>query len=353
MPDINRVLSSSSQYKQAFEEGLRKILQQKTAGTFILACANLFQHPEFLRHNKALLEEVYTYIKEQYQACEREGRQPDDAADDISVMNSLIGIGLQNLQDVEYRAINSSEASLLLNYNQLRSFRPARMSKTENIQLDIPFSPDGFHFNKLFLEKEIFAEGMIQGKQLSLLYNKFPFIDYHALMVVDKAQHQNQLLTEDFLNYIAGLQSSVQQHCPEFVVAYNSLGAGASVNHLHFHAYLESTPLPIFSDRFIHNGGNQPYPATCQLFNSVSNAWQVIQSYHDSNTPYNLLFKDRKVYCLPRKLPRKEFKGIDAAAYGWSNMAGLINVENKKMLAEITVAQLTESLIEVSADNRE
>lgn len=348
MPDVNQVFSSAHHYQQAFAEGLTHILEHKTAGTFILSCANLFQHPALMKNNKAHLREIFIYIKEYYQACQREGKQPDDAVDDIAVMNNLIDIGLDNLEAVQYREIETEEASFLLNYNQLRSFRPARMSKNTHIQLDTAFDPQGFHFNKPFLEKEIFAQGEIQGRQLSLLYNKFPFVDYHALLVVDKAQHHNQLLTAAYLDYIAVLQASTQQQLPGFVVAYNSLGAGASVNHLHFHAYLEKTPLPIFSQKFVHNGGDKTYPATCQVFHNPESAWQAIHSLHQHNIPYNLVLKDQCIYCLPRKVPQTTCNEIDVAGYGWSNMAGLMNLD-KKLFAQISGDSLTASLKAASA----
>lgn len=354
MSDINLILSSSNHYRQAFEVGLIQILQYKTAGTFILACANFFQHPQLLKSNKALLREIYQHIKEHYQACLRDGWQPDDAPDDIAVMNSLMDIGLDNLEAVDYRKVNYNGVNYLLNYNQLRSFRPARMSKAENIQLNSPFNTEGFHFNKPFLEKEIFAEGVIDGKQVSLLYNKFPFIDYHALLVVDKTRQIKQYLTQDALDYIVNLQNHVQQNCPGFVIAYNSLGAGASVNHLHFHTYLESTPLAIFSSLFMHNGGDRPYPAYCQVFTSTKDAWKMIESLHDNNTPYNLLIKDNLIYCLPRKLmagntTNVEMDVIDTSVFGWSQMAGLINVDNSKLLTGISANRIISALERVSS----
>ena len=268
-------------------------------------------------------------------------------------MNSLIHIGLENLEAVEYRKVDGGGVDYLLNYNQLRSFRPARMSKTDNIQLDMPFNSEGFHFAKQFLEKEIFAEDEIDGKQLSLLYNKFPFIDYHALLVVDKAKHNNQYLTQKYLDYIINLQTRTQQQCPDFVITYNSLGAGASVNHLHFHTYLENTPLTIFSAQFTHNGGEQPYPATCRVFSNSNEAWQTIDTLHNNNTPYNLLIKDNKIYCLPRtflpkKVPGNEFTGVNASLFGWADMAGLINVDNRKLLTELSAAKIILSLESVS-----
>ena len=52
MLNINKVLSSTDSYKQAFEKGLTGILENRTAGTFILACANIFQHPELFKKIK-------------------------------------------------------------------------------------------------------------------------------------------------------------------------------------------------------------------------------------------------------------------------------------------------------------
>lgn len=358
MPDIKPILTSSSHFKQAFEEGLIHILQYKTAGTFILACANLFQHTEILHKNKPQLEGVYNHIKDHYQACRHESRQPDDADDDIAVMDSLIEIGLENLEAVEIRRVNNSGVDYLLNYNQLRSFRPARMSKVENIQLDKPFNPEGFHFDQAFLEKEIFAEGQFNGKQISLLYNKFPFIDHHALLLVDKSKHNNQKLTQEYLDYIFNLQAHSQQQCHEYVITYNSLGAGASVNHLHFHVYLEDTPLAVFSSRYIHNGGKLSYPATCLVFTSSKQAWQTIDTLHSKNTPYNLLIKDNRIYCLPRNNPTKKsdgktLTGIDNSLFGWADMSGLLNVNNRKVLSEISTEQITSSLNSASSATSE
>ncbi|MDH5182031.1 MAG: hypothetical protein OEY07_20400 [Gammaproteobacteria bacterium] len=348
MPDIHHVLSSSADYKQAFEAGLTQILQHKTAGTFILACANLFQHPELLQQNQSFLGKVYEHIETHYRACLRDNQQPGDAPDDIAVMYKLIEIGLDNLAAVEYQKSTDGNADYLLNYNQLRSFRPARMSKSDNIQLAVPFNENGFHFDKPFLKKEIFAEGEMEGNRLSLLYNKFPFIHYHALLVADKAAHLPQYLTRPYLEYITRLQIRTQQQCPEFVVTYNSLGAGASVNHLHFHTWLETLPLPIFSPHFKHNGGNRAYPAACQVLHNADEAWQAIEVLHNNNTPYNLIFKDKKIYCLPRKNPAEEITGFDLGMFGWSQLAGLINVESRELLTAITADKIKTALKAVS-----
>lgn len=349
MLEINQLLSCSESYKQAFVEGLIDILNNKTAGTFILACANIFQHPELLTTTSERLDECYNNIKTRYQQCADNNQQPDDA-DDIAVMNRIISIGFHNLQPLQSKQINKNSVPYRVNFNQLRSLRPARMSSLKKISLNTPFNPDGFHFDKAFLKKEMFAEGDYKGHKISLLYNKFPFIDYHALLVVDKKQLHNQFLTKKYLDYIFQLQATTEPDIPELVTAYNSIGAGASVNHLHFQLFLESRPLAIFSSSVVHNGGTETYPANCQVFNSTEKCWQYLQRLHDTNTPYNLLFKNRTLFCLPRKIPSRELAQFNIASYGWSEMAGIFTLNNLTDFEQTTIDTLLETIQAVSAE---
>ena len=350
MLSITQVLSSTDRYKQAFAEGLTDILQARTAGTFILACANIFQHPELLEKNKNHLREVYAGIEEYYLTCSSNNQQPDDSADDISVMNKIITIGFDKLEQLQNRHIETDVMTFQVSFNQLRSFRPARMSTVKDICLNTGFKQDGFHFNKAFLKKEMFAEGEYLGRQVSLLYNKFPFVKYHALLVVDKAHHINQYLSQEHLAYIVQLQTNAQEQTPELVITYNSLGAGASVNHLHFQVFLETDPLSLFSPRLVHNGGRAPYPASCNVFTDTENCWRYIQTLHTANVPYNLLFKNKKIYCLPRKMVHKEFSEIEVSTFGWSEMAGAFTINNKDVFKQVTADKLIDTIKAVTED---
>ncbi len=344
MLSISEALSSSEHYKSAFETGLSRILQNRTAGTFILACANIFQHPDLLDKNIKLLEEVYSYINEYYRSCSNKNLPPTDSADDISVMNKIISIGFKNLEPLHSRQIDFGPTTFQLNFNQLRSFRPARMSTVKDVRLNTAFNQDGFHFDKAFLDKEMFAEGEFGGRHISLLYNKFPFVKYHALLVVDKALRSNQYLSEEYLNYVIQLQTTAQLQTPELVITYNSLGAGASVNHLHFQVFLECQALPVFSSTLVHNGGSEQYPISCCVYTDAAKCWYDIQKLHTDNVPYNLLFKDQKIYCFPRKLSHQEFQDIDVSTYGWSEMAGAFTVTDMDVFKKMTAEKLIETI---------
>ena len=348
MPDLETILSSPDFYKQAFEQGLVNIIKNQTAGTFILACANIFQQPELLKKNKMLLRDCYKQIKNDYKI--RKQQPPTDADDDVMVMNQIISVGFDNLQPLKTRQPEKNGHQYQLNLNQLRSFRPARMSAQKNIRLNTAFNPNGFHFDKAFLKKEIFAEGAYQGKQISLLYNKFPFVNYHALLVVDKNLQHNQFLTKEYLDYIFCLQTDNEIKIPEWVTAYNSLGAGASINHLHFQVFLQSQPLALFSSHLTHNGGTESWPAYCCVFNTTEACWHYLQQLHAHNIPYNLLVKYKKIFCLPRKPATQTYATFNVASYGWSEMAGIFTFSDNNIFTQATPALLEETLRSVSSD---
>lgn len=349
MSDISKTFSSPQGYMQSFEKGIIDILQTKTAGTFILACANIFQHSEFQERSKSLLTETYDHITKYYRNCFEQGKEPDDSKDDILVMNKIIDIGFHNIEPLLTRTLASKHGDFQLIFNQLRSLRPARMSKIKDINLDMQFNESGFHFDKPFLKKEIFAEGELKGRNVSLLYNKFPFIDYHALLVIDKDLHNQQYLPQDYLEYIIELEDDIQKKIPNIAITYNSLGAGASVNHLHFQVFLETDQLAIFSDSFTHNGGSVQYPANCIVFSNKDDSWNYIQKLHDENRPYNLIFKNQKVYCLPRNTTFNEIPGLSLSTFGWAEMAGFFTVNDKDVFHNITTDKLIDSIRSLSA----
>jgi hypothetical protein len=55
---------------------------------------------------------------------------------------------------------------------------------------------------------------------------------------------------------------------PDAVVGFNSLGACASVNHLHLHLLVEPAGLPLASGGWTHEGGPLPYPLRVERLGS-------------------------------------------------------------------------------------
>ncbi|OOZ36145.1 hypothetical protein BOW51_08600 [Solemya velesiana gill symbiont] len=97
-------------------------------------------------------------------------------------------------------------------------------------------------------------------------------------------------MTEEDNEYIWHVTRLLGETLPGVGFGYNSYGAGASVNHLHFQMFLRDKPLPVAHERWQHNGGGEVYPAQCYRFDSPDTAWKILAALHQVETTYNLVY---------------------------------------------------------------
>ncbi|ESW18502.1 hypothetical protein PHAVU_006G046700 [Phaseolus vulgaris] len=131
----------------------------------------------------------------------------------------------------------------------------------------------------------------------------------------------------DHESFLLALQMAVEAGNPYFRLGYNSLGAFATINHLHFQAYYLAMPFPIEKapTRKITtlSGGVKVskllhYPVRGLVFegghtlenlaNAVSEACICLQH---NNVPYNVLISDcgRQIFLLPQCYAEKQALG--------------------------------------------
>jgi hypothetical protein len=135
-----------------------------------------------------------------------------------------------------------------------------------------------------------------------------------------------------------------QSGLPGLCLGYNSHGAGASVNHLHFQSFVQSSPLAVQDSRFIHNGGSQPYPVPCQRFTDAAAAWFELDQLHQRNTPYNLVYSQGCLHLIAR-VPQDSPALSDASrGYGWSEMAGAVTLFSREAYEALHAVQFEEEL---------
>ncbi|KAM7002748.1 GDP-D-glucose phosphorylase 1 [Tautogolabrus adspersus] len=133
-----------------------------------------------------------------------------------------------------------------------------RRKPQEILSIQQEFNAKQFNFNKINHEEIIFEmmkdnEGENERGQLHqpckmvVLVNVSPLEFGHCLFVPDPSQCFPQVLTTFAIQ--VGIESVLLSSDPGFRVGFNSLGAFASVNHLHLHGYymdhelkIESTP---------------------------------------------------------------------------------------------------------------
>jgi len=339
MSPLPSPFTSLASLENGFAEGLAAMLEaHRGLGVYILVLANAAYDPPLWAQLAPALAKRHAELAAALTDTLRRGQTLSEPDDDVLVFLKLHAIGFEHLKTMESRRAGPWEVM----FNPIRALRPPRISGMKFEGLLRPFDPAGFHFNKPFLAKEVLWEGELAGKPARLLYNKFPFARLHGLLVPEPMRELPQYLTPELHGWAwhlcahAGLRG--------LRLSYNSYGAGASVNQLHFQSFVQTDPLPVQDARFTHNGGSEPYPLPCRRFAEPADAWFELDRLHEHNTPYNLIYSKNCLHLVAR-LPQDSDK-LSAASrgYGWSEMAGAVTLFSREVFEGLGAAEFEAEL---------
>jgi hypothetical protein len=317
--NLPELFESPAAFQEAFVAGLERQLAEPGLGAFILVLANASFDAAIWPALRAPLGARFAVLSEEVRSALRTGDRLDYPEDDLLVFLKLMAMGIEAIRPTEYRQVGPWE----MQFTPMRALRPTRASGVKTLGSKPPeFNRSGFHFNKPFLQKEVLWQGDLLHRPCRLLYNKFPFAPWHGLLVPEPEREHPQRLTQELHLHAWHVTRALGTRLPGFGLSYNSFGAYASVNHLHFQTYLRSTPLPIEAAGWRHNGGETAYPADCIAFDDALEAWLHLARLHENETPCNLIYVPERLYCLPRR-PQG---GYDLPAWcggqAWYEMAG-------------------------------
>jgi hypothetical protein len=315
------LFSSPEALRGAFAEGLARLVNTEPGlGPFILALNNAVFDPGLFECLRADLERRFANLSSVCRAALREGRDPGEPADDLAVFLRLMAIGWSDLPGVRRRRVGPWEVQ----FNPLRGLRPTRAAGGQPRSNRAPFDPDGFHFNKPFLRREAFWEGSLAGVEVELLYNKFPFVELHSLLVPRRMENTQQFLHPHHHEAAWAMTLALGETLPGLGLGYNSFGAFASVNHLHFQLFLrpDSASLPLADPCWSHNGGALTYPIPCLVWEAPGPAWDAIARLHQAGQSYNLVYVPGRLYCLPRRRQGTYATPAWCRGQAWYELAG-------------------------------
>jgi predicted dehydrogenase/MoaA/NifB/PqqE/SkfB family radical SAM enzyme/guanylate kinase len=202
-----------------------------------------------------------------------------------------------------------------------------RSSKTRSEQkppksLYSPFNASQFNFNKIPPEKRhhIMKLDMPTGT-VDIFININPIHQGHFLMLLDAdAERPQYVETKDILAAAKLLELNKAE---DLKIIYNSRGAFASVNHMHFqgfyHRHGQDGNLPIeqAKKRTINKNASLTvsrligYPARAVVFESSDPMILALESsayikiLQDNNIPHNMLMTKGKVYIMPRQFEKE------------------------------------------------
>lgn len=203
-----------------------------------------------------------------------------------------------------------------------------------------PFDGNKFNFTKVGQEEVLFQfeaseDGEIQffpnapidveNSPSVVAINVSPIEYGHVLLIPRVLECLPQRIDRD--SFLIALHMAAEAGNQYFRLGYNSLGAFATINHLHFQAYYLAVPFPIekaptkkmtsmdngvqISELLnypvrglVFDGGN----AIVDLSNTVSDACICLQ---ENNIPYNVLISDcgKRIFLLPQCYAEKQALG--------------------------------------------
>jgi len=318
-----------TQFKNLFVSKLKNMLSDEELGTYILVLANSLQDDYLKNELQADLKSNFKALKENYYAGTLKATK-----DDLDVFEKLLDMDVDDLPVWKSRA----EGDWLIVFNIMRQLRPARASSQVLNSIIQEFDGDKFHFNKPFLKPEILWEGEYGSKRVRVLYNKFPFSNYHLIIVVSPELNRAQVIDEEMHHFIYSLVQNESEVLPGFGVGFNSLAAGASVNHLHFQGFIRVQDFAIE----VMDENSFPLKASCCI--SAETAWQKIALLMQNDIAFNCLYLKGKCYIVPRvyqgcvSLP----EWLDVA--GWIDVAGVMTVSDNEIFNDLEEVPIVQSL---------
>ncbi|MEW6678910.1 MAG: hypothetical protein AB1421_13395 [Pseudomonadota bacterium] len=330
MPSL---FASPAHLDEGFADGLARMLEVHDGlGVYILVLANAAYDPALWARLRPALALRHARHGETLTNALRAGRRIAEPDDDLLVFLKLMALGFDRVACLEGRACGPWQVL----FNPIRALRPPRASGERIEGLQRPFNPAGFHFNKPFLAKEVLWQGPLAGKDARLLYNKFPFAPLHGLLVPEPQAQRPQWLSPEMLGWAWDATAELGAGLPGFGLAYNSLGAQASVNHLHFQTFMGAPALPLLSPDFRHNGGTTDYPLPCQVATRADEAWLFLDELHQQSMPYNLVYTPGRVHILPRRTQGSLPLPAWSAGLAWSELAGSVTVFSREDFEALT-----------------
>jgi hypothetical protein len=339
-PEPSPPFTSESAFRQAFIAGLRRLAASEQPSALLLALGNVVAAPEAcgeLRHELAARLETCRASLPAWRSA-----PAAETGSDARLLARAVAVGAHQRAAAEERRVGPWRARL----SPLRALRPRRMAERPALGLAVPFDEEGFHFDRPGLEPERFACASLGGSEVTLLYNKFPLGPLNSLLVPAIEQHQPQLLTPRLGEWAWAAAAELGSRLPGALLGYNSLGAYASVNHLHLQLLLEPNGLPILHPRWEHEGagGSDRYPLPVTRLSSARELGSWLEETHEHGQAHNLLLAPGRAYGIRRRQQGTVPVAPWTTGLAFLELAGLVLLDDEAAYRTLGAQQIEHEL---------
>lgn len=245
---------------------------------------------------------------------------------------------------------------------------PARPFTT----VTLPFDDNKFHFCEQesdvtglgFDESEIFWEGVLEGVDLSLIEQKWPYAMSHFLVAPQRKEKRPQIIEQKDLELAIKLVR--QQPVERFRMSCNSLKAGASVNHMHFHAFAvpeglsaveRAKPAVLYNVNGVSVNRIAVYPANTLMFRS-DNAEKLAETAYEYIRQLQILDIAHTSYITPHEIYIFPVNSNFVTSFGntWTyyELIGyILKIEEDQDISSITEEDIAAEMKAVTIDDEE
>ncbi|KAH8286420.1 hypothetical protein KR054_008700 [Drosophila jambulina] len=255
-------------------------------------------------------------------------------------------------------------------YTELNSDRSLKRRGPQTIEsLNPAFKPTNFNFNKINASEVLMTiDDCHNSPEVQMIINKSPLTQYHTLICPEVEKNHVQRLTRDGLAFCITFMRSIDDK--DMRMGYNSPGALASVNHLHFHLllfpqdlYIDKVPLDsLAGDSVYRLSRRAPTEAICVVFREKDTEDDVAEKVDliyklamwmcHNNMPHNLFitqdrspngYGDVKVFVFARSnyCVSKDMADFNV---GFCELAGFIPLPDADKMENLTEPQVLQRI---------
>jgi len=230
-------------------------------------------------------------------------------------------------------------------WNQFRALKPQVRPAGLGRQADYPpgvnecfFACQNPAHPLSLLRRDRLVHISLPNEPWAALYNAFPVEkDGHFLWVpvaIDAAKtgypHWLQILTKPFVEDFLALGKATSAA----LTLFNSLHAGASVNHIHFHTVARRGGVPIEHASAVAVGPYhllENYPAMGLLYEEpvdLDAVWKAIDTLQRQAIPLNLIYTERRLHLFARDIHHEMIEEFPGGVMACMELSGrLITTE--------------------------
>ncbi|KAH8408203.1 hypothetical protein KR215_000075 [Drosophila sulfurigaster] len=238
--------------------------------------------------------------------------------------------------------------------------------------LNPKFKPQQFNFNKVDGQEVLLIIDDLKDKcEIQMIINKSPLTKYHTLICPDVKKNLVQRVTLKSLAFCINFLRNIEE--PNMRMGYNSPGALASVNHLHFHLldmpqelYIDKVNLQEIAGGYAYRLNKEsPTEAVCfvvqakddeqQVLEKVQNIHKLTEWLCNNKLPHNMFItqqknsNDLRVFVFVRD----KFcvsKDVTAFNVGFCELAGFIPLSDEDKVNNLTEQKVIERIRSVTGN---